>query len=694
MIRLSFFVFFTISAGMAIGQSAKALVEAGDKAYAHGLFEVAVTKYAAAEKQAAKDPNIQFKLGVAFLSTNRKYQALEYLQSAVKLKPNINPEIDYYLGHAYQERLMFKEAIQHLKAFKKSHKKLGAIADNRIEQCTLADQLIQKPVTTSLKVLDWPINSKYNDFSPLLDSGETTLVFTSARDTTQRDIHNHNQLFESVFFTEKIGGEWVEPKQFGVEINHPAHDAATYLSPDGTSLVLYYGDKRDLFQAKFTKGYKSQYMNGVWAKAEPFPSPINSVGWETSGCYSPDGQFFFFTSDRSEGYGELDIYMSKLESDGKWGKPVNLGIEVNTSANEDAPFMHDDGTLYFGSEGLKGMGNYDIFKTKFKNGKWQKPENLGYPINTPEYENYFYLSHDKRRGYFTSVRKEGIGNEDIYMATFPGEHKIDSISLAIKMRSDSIGRADSLVAIAQRSKMSDAQLAKNAGKIDSLMNKAFVDPSIKAEFSVATEFRGKVIDEVDAKPLHAQIVLMDNKSNKMLTRAYTNPKTGVFIIIIPHGGNFGVSASCDGYLFNSMNFDVPAFAESQTIETAIIMSRAEVGSKSTLRNIFFDSGKSELKKESVSELDRILDLLTRSPNLRVHINGHTDNLGDNDTNKILSLKRAQAVVDYLIKKGISSDRVKAIGYGEEKPLATNDDEREGREINRRTEIEVVEVTKN
>jgi outer membrane protein OmpA-like peptidoglycan-associated protein len=180
----------------------------------------------------------------------------------------------------------------------------------------------------------------------------------------------------------------------------------------------------------------------------------------------------------------------------------------------------------------------------------------------------------------------------------------------------------------------------------------------------------------------------------MLTRAYTNPKTGVFIIIIPHGGNFGVSASCDGYLFNSMNFDVPAFAESQTIETAIIMARAEVGSKSTLRNIFFDSGKSELKKESVSELDRILDLLTRSPNLRVHINGHTDNLGDNATNKVLSLKRAQAVVDYLIKKGIASDRVKAIGYGEEKPLATNDDELEGREINRRTEIEVVEVTKN
>jgi outer membrane protein OmpA-like peptidoglycan-associated protein len=493
-------------------------------------------------------------------------------------------------------------------------------------------------------------------------------------------------------FSEKVGGTWVEPKPMGEEINHQAHDAATYLSPDGNTLVIYYGDSRDLFQSKFNEGYKSQHLNGVWTKAEAMPAPINSINWESSGCFSPDGQFFFFASDRSEGYGELDIYMSKREGDGKWSKPINLGPEVNTPANDDAPFMHADGALYFGSEGHKGLGNYDIYKTRFKNGKWQKPENLGYPVNSPEYDNYFFLSTDKLHGYFTSVRKEGVGNTDIYMATFPHELRVDSISLAIKMRADSISIADSLVALVQQVKLPDSVLAKNAAKADSLLSKSFVDPSIKSEFSVATEFRGKVIDEVDGKPLYAQIILVDNKTNKMLTRAYTNPKNGVFIIIIPHGGNYGVSANCDGYLFNSMNFDVPAFAESQTIETAIIMSRAEVGSKSTLKNIFFDSGKADLKQESISELERLVDLLSRNPRLRVQINGHTDSFGDNSTNKILSLKRAQAVVDYLIKKGIGTERLKAVGYGEERPLVSNDDENEGREINRRTEIEVVEVT--
>jgi outer membrane protein OmpA-like peptidoglycan-associated protein len=696
--RQSIFLFacVVLSLGLA-GQASKAphdfkhLSDQGDKAYAHGEFDLAIEKFLEANKLSPNNANLLFKIGVTYLSTNKKFEALPYLQKAQKLKKDVNPEIEYYLGHACQELFQFDDALKYLRDFKKTHKRLSAIADEKIEQCLLGKSLMKKKVTTTITLLESPINSKYNDFAPLLDSGETTLVFTSARDTTHRDLRFHNQIFESILISERIGGVWTEPKPMGEEINHHAHDGATYLSSDGKTLVLYYGDTRDLYQSKFTKGYKSQFMNGVWTKAEHMPEPINNVAsWESSGCYSPDGQFFFFSSDRPEGYGELDIYMSKLGLDGKWGKPVNLGPEVNSPANEDAPFMHKDGTLYFGSEGLKGMGNYDIFKTKFKNNKWAKPENLGYPINTPEYDNYFHLSSDKKHGYFTSVRKDGVGNTDIYMATFPDEISIDSVTLAIKERADSISK---LPVAAINKNAPDSVLAKNADKLDSLLEKNFVDPSIKAEFHVATEFRGKVIDEVDGKPLQAQIILVDNKMNKLLTRAHTNPKTGVFIIVIPHGGNYGVSASCDGYLFNSMNFDVPAFAESQTIETAILMSRAEVGSKSTLKNIFFDTGQSMLKNESTGELDRLVDLLERNPRLRVQINGHTDSNGDNATNKALSLKRAQSVVDYLIKKGIVDSRLKAVGYGEERPIVSNDDEQEGREINRRTEIEVVEITK-
>jgi outer membrane protein OmpA-like peptidoglycan-associated protein len=679
--RVRFGFFLLLIASVTYGQTAKVLSDQGDKAYGHSDFEEALSKYLAAEKLDSANATLQLRIGVTYLSTNRKFEALPYLENAYKMKHDISPEINYYIGCAYQERLQFQKALEHFRIFKRKHKRMAPLADQRIEQCQMADSLINLPNQAKVELLPYPINTQYFDFAPLIDSGETTLIFTSARDTSKRDPRSRNQLFESVMLSEKIGGEWTDPTNLDPSINHEAHDAATYLSPDGTSLVLYYGDSRDLFVSKFSGGYKAQHLDG-WSKPEPLPAPINTISWESSGCFSPDGQFFFFASDRNEGYGDLDIYMTRRLPDGRWDQPTNLGPQVNTPANEDAPFMHADGTLYFGSEGHPGLGNYDIFKTRLVGTKWQKPENLGWPVNSPEYENYFYLTPDKRHGYFTSVRQSGVGNTDIYMATFPEEVKIDVVTQNIKLRADSLAKADSLATVAKANPMSR----------DSIESNSFVDPSIKAEFHVATEFRGKVLDEENGKPLHAEIILVDNKTNKILTRAYSNKRNGVFIIIIPHGGNYGVSASCDGYLFTSMNFDVPAFASSQTIETAIFMSKAEVGSKSTLKNIFFDSGKSDLRSESVSELTRLVDLLSKNPRLRVQINGHTDSFGDNITNKILSLKRAQSVVDYLIKNGIDASRVKAVGYGEERPLVSNDDEEEGREINRRTEIEVVEVT--
>jgi outer membrane protein OmpA-like peptidoglycan-associated protein len=684
MLRVSFVLFFMASALLTQGQGTKVLIDQGDKAFGHGAFEEAVAKYQEAAKLAPEDPNIQLKIGVALLSTHRKHEALPYLDNAYMAKHDISQEINYYLGYAHQVRGEYQKAIEHLRLFKRRHKRFSAIADQKIEECQLAEKLMQKPSALSVELLPPPINTRFSDFSPLLDSAETTLVFTSARDTSKRDLRENNRLFESILLSEKIGGLWTTPQPLSKEINHDGHDAATHLSPDGKTMVLYYGHTRDLFVSKYSsEDYKADHLNGLWSKPEPMPAPINSIAWESSGSFSPDGQYFFFSSDRNEGYGELDIYMCKREPDGSWGKPLNLGPNVNTPANEDAPFMHQDGTLYFGSEGHPGLGSYDIFKTKFKEGKWQKPENMGYPVNSPEYENYFFMTADKLRGYFSSIRKDGLGSTDIYMATFPKELVVDSVSLAIRMRADSLAKADSIATIARN---------LNAASADSLEANAFVDPSIKAEFHVATEFKGKVLDEDDGTPLYAEIVLVDNKTNKILTRAYSSRKSGVFLIVIPHGGNYGVSASCDGYLFTSMNFDVPAFAESQTIETAIFMSKAEVGSKSTLKNIFFDSGKSDLRSESVSELTRLVNLLTKNPRLRVQINGHTDSFGDNATNKVLSLKRAQSVVDYLIKNGIETSRVKAVGYGEERPLVSNDDEEGGREFNRRTEIEVVEVT--
>jgi outer membrane protein OmpA-like peptidoglycan-associated protein len=171
---------------------------------------------------------------------------------------------------------------------------------------------------------------------------------------------------------------------------------------------------------------------------------------------------------------------------------------------------------------------------------------------------------------------------------------------------------------------------------------------------------------------------------------YSNDSTGEFKIVLPHGGNYGINTSVDGYIFNSLNFEVPLYSDFQEIETAILMQKVTAGSKVVMKNIFFDIGKAELKNESRGELEHILDLMENNPGVKLQINGHTDNSGNAQDNKTLSAKRAETVVAFLVARGVDTARLKAVGYGQEKPIVSNDDEHGGRAINRRTEIEVLE----
>jgi outer membrane protein OmpA-like peptidoglycan-associated protein len=303
--------------------------------------------------------------------------------------------------------------------------------------------------------------------------------------------------------------------------------------------------------------------------------------------------------------------------------------------------------------------------SEFKNGKWQKPENIGWPINSWEYDGFFTISADKKKGYYSTLKEGGLGDADIYSITF----------LEPKYK--------------PKPKPVVAETTKP--KVEKPKQEAFIDPIVHESKAkrVVTVLRGKVIDEDSADPLEATITLVDNATKKIISKITSDAATGDFELTIPHGGNYGVATERNGYLFNSINFNVPKFAEYQEIDTHIIMVKAEVGSKVVLKNIFFDSGKSDLKQESLVELENIQKLLSANPSLKVQINGHTDNLGSAATNKVLSLKRATSVVDYLVSHGISASRLSAKGYGSERPIVSNDDESGGREINRRTEIEIL-----
>jgi outer membrane protein OmpA-like peptidoglycan-associated protein len=228
---------------------------------------------------------------------------------------------------------------------------------------------------------------------------------------------------------------------------------------------------------------------------------------------------------------------------------------------------------------------------------------------------------------------------------------------------------------------------------DPVQKADYMDPIVELhkEMKIVTILKGKVIDANTAVPLRATITLVNNENNQIVERITSKSETGDFELVIPHGGNYGVATEASGYLFNSINFNVPQFADYQEIDTHILMMKAEVGSKVVLKNIFFDTGKSEIKSESLNELEKLRELLITNANLKMQINGHTDNTGNPASNMVLSLHRAEAVVQYLVEKGINPDRLSAKGFGAERPIVSNDDEQGGREINRRTELEIIEA---
>ncbi len=658
---LPFLVFITT---LTSGQDYRSYLTKADRFAAKGDYVNAIENYLSAERLNPGNPEVYYSLGKAYLISHTKDQAVTYLEKVHAIKPNFNSEINYYLGEAYQYTHQYAKAKKQYEIFKEKNKRLASVVDFKIKECALGDSLVKIPKHVQIVNVGSGINSVFDDYSPLITADGTKFIFTSNRKSANEEAAKRGSSvnYEDIYIANHNTVHWTTPEKISPNINIPFHDAAASISPDGKTLFLYYEQGAgDL--------YVSTHDGENWSVAKALNKNINTTYWETSGCISADGNKLYFTSNRPGGSGELDIYISQRDANGEWGKAVNLGPNINTAGNEDAPFIHPDGnTLYFGSDGRVGLGEHDIFKSEFKDGKFQPAENLGYPINSAEYENFFVISADNKTAYLSSSRKDCIGNTDIYKVIFlDPETPLEDETKPV---------------VAQDSTVNHVQPK----------NDDYIAPIVQAQKDKknVTVLKGKVIDANNTQPLEARITLIDNETNVILSRISSDPVTGDFEITIPHGGNYGVATELNGYLFNSINFNLPDFSEYMELDTHILMLKAEVGSKAVLKNIFFDSGKSDLKTQSISELENLRELLATNTEMKIQINGHTDNVGKPASNKTLSLKRAQAVVEHLIQHGVAPSRLSAVGFGSEKPIVSNDDETQGREINRRTEIEIIE----
>jgi outer membrane protein OmpA-like peptidoglycan-associated protein len=507
--------------------------------------------------------------------------------------------------------------------------------------------MVGSPLNYNITNVGSTINSEWPDYGPSVNRDESVMVFTSRRQegNINSNVFEDNFPYEDIFISYRENDQWSGAVNISDRINTLYFESNLAISDDGKELYLYVDENGgDVYVS-------TKQNSGLWTRPEPIGGSINTANKETSVSLSPDGKVIFFASNRPGGLGGLDIYYSIRDRRGYWTDIRNIGPPINTELNDDFPFIDYDGkTLYFSSEGHNGMGGYDIYKTVYDSAenKWITPVNIGYPINTPDNDISFITTTEGKKGYFSSVKEDGFGYQDIYMFTIPEEIR----------------------------KITEEE------------------PEIVVEEPVEKKPVRLVLHVRDesGQPIDATVQVRNNDLN-FLT-GINKVGTGEYLAILKNEepANVTISAERDGYLFHNESVTIPGMAEEEQVrEYNLRLRKLETGTSTVLRNVYFDFDKATLKQTSMVEINKLYQMLSENSRLVVEIAGHTDNIGVKEYNYDLSYRRAKAVVDALKTKGIDPSRLKAVGHGEDKPLASNDDEREGRELNRRVEFRVLSI---
>jgi outer membrane protein OmpA-like peptidoglycan-associated protein len=496
--------------------------------------------------------------------------------------------------------------------------------------CLWRAKMMEDSLTINLQNMGKNINSAWSEYLPSLTADESELIFTVRRPSDSKTKCLNCKEEEDFYVSEKINGEWAKRRPLGRPINTSYNEGGQSISPDGKYFV-FTGCNRDDGMGSCDL-YWSKRIGERWSVPQNFGSPVSTRYWESQPSFSADGKTILFVSNRPGGIGNMDIWQTTMVAEGEFSEPVNIGTPINTMKDETSPFLHPDGvTLYFSSTGHRGMGGEDIFYSVLQgNGTWSEPINVGYPINTVANEFNLVVNAKGDKAFISSNKKGGFGKLDLYWFELP----------------------------------------QNLRPLP------------------VTYFKGKIVDSKDNTPLKALFEVIDLKTNKVVITSFSDSLTGEFLVCIPTNSHYALNATKDHYLFYSDNIEIDGeYSKITPYEKDVALKRLELGESIILKNIFFDTDKSDLKPESETELSRILVLMQQNIQMKVEIGGHTDNVGSRDHNAILSERRAKAVFDYLTSKGINAGRMTYKGYGFDKPIVSNDTE-ENRALNRRTEFTI------
>lgn len=585
-------------------------------------------------------------LGDIYHNQKEHLKELEILKKAVSIDSTFFPTTYFNIGVAAFNAGLYPEAIQWLERFKWrfSDQRSAERVKGWLEKARFAQEAVGNAYDIELISAGNGVNSIYDEYWPSLTADEQTMVFTvlvprNPELFLERELPKSSFYFQEDFYLSErdVSGLWQPRSLLPGGINTSSNEGAQTLSADGNWMFFTACGRDD------SRGscdiYFSYKTDAGWSVPRNIGPPVNTAYWESQPCFAADGQTLLFVSNRPGGMGGKDIWQATLQgikSDGTpyFGNLINLGPNINSSKDENSPFLHHDNqTLYFASEGWPGMGGMDLYLSRLRgDGLWREPVNLGYPINTSGDEFGLVINARGNRAYFSSDGLSGAQTgKDIYYFNLPAPLQPTPV-LYVK---------------------------------------------------------GRVFDAETGETLPADFQLRDLSSGRLVVITRSNQFSGEFLVCLPLGGRYAFRAEHPGYMFYSGHFDIhKSHPLDAPYKLDIGLNPIKKGVKITLENIFFETNSFELQNQSKIELDALVKFMNENSNVSILIGGHTDNVGTAAYNQRLSENRAESVYKYLISQGVDSKRLQYKGFGLNHPVADNNTE-EGRAKNRRTEITIL-----
>ena len=630
-------------------QSVKKQLEKADLTMYREQFSEAISLYDAILEKHPENENAQYHKSIAEHLTSKRGTDISGLLAFEDSKGHSDKFYNYWLGRVHFLRYDFHLAKRHFDAFllvdAYKSKEIIAEVQGLLSQIDQAINYYDNPTFFEVEPLEFPINSKHDDLSPGFYKDQRELVFASSRPLGQYT-PNESKFF--IFHSKQTEDGWMEPSAIPNLRNLPDISPKVEVTANEGKLFFFsedYGGDLMVVNA----------LDNGWTNPVEFDDKIRGDKIESDFFINEEETHILFSSKRG-GKG-LDIYESKKGLDGIWSYPKPIRGEVNSDANEDSPFLTADGKkLYFSSDNEKSIGGFDVFVSEFNETlqSWSTPENLGFPVNTIDDEINYQLNPDQISGFLSSNRLHGLGGFDIYYF-----HKEGRAVVSGQVRSK------------QGEALEDIEVLYHPVK--------YQDESFRSTTDGNGRYRMEVFENEDFKiELAYQDQVFHSENDKTRVEGKNKLIRKSFIVEKP-------SETTD---FKEL-YIVKDDEKEETEVIELLGTRFRNGQKAVLRNIYFDEGTTELNEGYTQVINRVKALLNDNPHLKVEIGGHTDAF-ESEYSDYLSAERAKKIQRLLVAQGLDGSRISAVGYGKSKPLASNDDENEGRELNRRIEVRVLE----